>query len=100
MALTHAEKAVDSAQFDLRKGKALLESSAHSFIIKLWLEKAPEEAQRTTWHGYITHVPTGERRYLKDLKEITAFITSYLQATGKKNGICRGVQLWFKRLVT
>jgi hypothetical protein len=55
----------------------------HSFIIKLWLEQAPEdEADSATWHGHITHVPGGERAYLKDLDAATAFITAYLEAYG------------------
>jgi hypothetical protein len=55
----------------------------HSFIIKLWLEQAPEEeAGSATWHGHITHVPGGERAYLKDLDGATAFITAYLEAYG------------------
>ena len=55
----------------------------HSFIIKLWLEQAPEEeAESATWHGHITHVPGGERAYLKDLDTATAFITAYLEAYG------------------
>ncbi len=55
----------------------------HSFIIKLWLEQVPEgEADSVTWHGHITHVPGGERAYLKDLDAATAFITAYLEAYG------------------
>lgn len=55
----------------------------HSFIIKLWLEQASEgEADSVTWHGHITHVPGGERAYLKDLDAATAFITAYLEAYG------------------
>lgn len=78
---------------------SLSEPAVHSFIIKLWFEEVPEEAKRPTWHGYITHVPTGERRYLKDLEEITAFITSYLKAAGVRVGLRRRVRLWLKRLV-
>ncbi len=55
----------------------------HSFIIKLWLEQAPEdEADSVIWHGHITHVPGGERAYLKDLDSATAFITAYLEKYG------------------
>jgi hypothetical protein len=55
----------------------------HSFIIKLWLEQAPEDgADSVTWHGHITHVPGGERAYLKDLDAATAFMTAYLEAYG------------------
>lgn len=64
----------------------------HSFIIKLRLEKALHEGGPTTWHGYITHVPSGKRSYLKDLDGIEAFITPYLEAGGVKTGL-RG-RMW------
>jgi hypothetical protein len=47
------------------------ESNVHSFIVKLWLEES-------AWHGQITHVPSGERRYLKDLRDIVRFIKPYI----------------------
>ena len=54
----------------------------HSFIIKLRLERTVCEAGPTKWHGYITHVPSGRRSYLRDLDGIAAFITPYLEAEG------------------
>lgn len=59
----------------------LLKSSTHSFIIKIWLEERPTEGRGTSWHGHITHVPDGQRRYLKDLNEITVFIKPFLEET-------------------
>jgi len=67
------------------------ELNVHSFIIKLRLEKAVCEAGPTTWHGYITHVPSGQRSYLRDLDGIAAFITPYLEAEGVKSGLRRRV---------
>src|SRR5947199_1874628 len=65
---------------DLRGRPPLSEPSVHSFIIKLRLEKAGGESGPTTWHGYITHVPSGRQSYLRDLDGIAAFITPYLEA--------------------
>jgi hypothetical protein len=56
-----------------------LEPHTHSFIVKVWLEETVKEAGRAKWRGHITHVPSGVRRYLKDLDEITVFIASYLK---------------------
>jgi len=56
----------------------LVEPSTHSFIVKMWLEETAEEAGRELWRGHITHVPGGERRYVKDLQEVSEFIASYL----------------------
>lgn len=69
----------------------------HSFIIKLWIEKAPERRGRAVWRGQITHVPSGARRYLKDLSEITAFITPYLETLGVRLGMWRRVRRWLRR---
>jgi hypothetical protein len=58
------------------------ESSNQSFIVKIWLEETAEEADRATWRGHVTHVPSGQRRYIKDLDGITAFIAPYLEEMG------------------
>ena len=64
----------------------LLESNTHSFIVKIWLEETTEEAGQASWRGHITHVPNGDRRHLKDVSEITAFIEPYLRGMGVKLG--------------
>ena len=73
------------------------ESDVHSFIIKLWVEKASERTRTAVWRGYITHVPSGERRYLKDLSEITAFIAPYLEDIGARVGMWGRVRSWLGR---
>lgn len=71
----------------------------HSFIIKMWFEQASaEEADSATWHGHITHVPGGERAYLKDLEGATDFITTYLEACGVKVSATKRFAHWFRRL--
>jgi hypothetical protein len=60
-----------------------LEESPHSFIVKIRPE-GTDEAGRATWHGYITHVPSGERRYLRDPGEVIAFMRPYLEEMGVK----------------
>jgi hypothetical protein len=74
----------------------------HSFIIKLWLEKTSEEEEEgagTTWRGQITHVPGGERKYLKDLNGIKPFIKPYLEAMGVRVGMCSRLKHWARQLV-
>ncbi len=56
----------------------------HSFIIKIWLEEVADEADQAVWRGHITHVPSGERRYVKTLEDIATFIVPYLEAMGVK----------------
>jgi hypothetical protein len=61
----------------------LYETHTHSFVIKVWLE----EVEPTCWRGYITHVPDGQRKYIQDLGDIMAFISSYLKGMGVQFGL-------------
>ena len=54
------------------------EGRSHSFIVKIWLEENTQDAGRETWRGRITHVPSGVKRYVKNMDEIIAFIEHYL----------------------
>ena len=74
----------------------LPEATTQSFIVKIWLEETAEETGRARWRGYITHVPSGERRHLKDLGDITAFIVPYLEQMGVKLTLILGRRRWFK----
>jgi hypothetical protein len=62
----------------------LLEYDTQSFIVKIWVEESGEDTSRGVWHGHITHVPSYQRRYLKDLNEIRDFIAPHLQEMGVK----------------
>jgi hypothetical protein len=75
----------------------LSESTTHSFIIKIWIEETVEEVGQATWRGRITHVASGNQRYLTNLDEITAFIVSYLQGMGVKFGMLWSLRQWLRR---
>jgi hypothetical protein len=65
-----------------------MEISSHnnqSFVIKVWLESGAEESGGARWRGHITHVSSGERRYMEDLDEIAAFVDSYLRSMGVRH---------------
>lgn len=64
----------------------LIESTTCSFIIKVWLEEQTDETGSPIWRGHITHVPSGQRRHLKDLQEAVGFIAYYLAEMGAKFG--------------
>ena len=76
----------------------LNDPNAHSFIIKIWIEGLTEGQDHLTWHGHITHVPGGERRYLKDLDEIRFFVWPYLESLGVKPDRSLRLARWLKRL--
>lgn len=56
-----------------------VEVSIQSFVVKVWLEP---EADKPSWRGHVTHVPSGERRYVTTLSGVTAFIAPYLLQMG------------------
>jgi hypothetical protein len=76
-----------------------LEPGAQSFIVKIWVEEHPEEGGRGTWRGHVTHVPSGKRRYLKNLGEIEDFIAPYLEEMGVKLDKRWRVRSWLTRLM-
>jgi hypothetical protein len=55
-----------------------LESQVRSFVVRIWLEEPASAMRGAVWRGHITHVPSGRRRYVTHLDEITAFIAGYL----------------------
>jgi hypothetical protein len=75
----------------------LSDYAPHSFIIKIWIEE-PSEAGGATWRGHVTHVPGGERRYIRDLDQIRDFIAPYLEEMGVRFRVCFRVQQWTSRL--
>lgn len=75
------------------------EADAQSFIIKVWIEDRARPANGGVWRGRITHVPSYERRYLKDLSEIEDFIAPYLEAMGAKPDTPWWLGRWLKRLI-
>ena len=74
-------------------------SDTQSFIIRIWVEDRAEEADQGVWRGQITHVPSGNRHYLKNLNEIPDFIAPYLEAMGMKPGMYWQMRRWLKRLM-
>ncbi len=76
----------------------MAEYDVQSFIVKVWVEKATRRFRRERWHGHITHVPSGERRYLKNLDGIKTFIVPYLKSVGGGNDPFRlRAALWLRR---
>jgi hypothetical protein len=76
-----------------------LEADAQSFIVKVWVEDSAEAGGHGVWHGHITHIPSHERRYLKNLDEIPDFIALHLEAMGVKLGMRWRLRRWLKRLM-
>ena len=73
------------------------ESETRSFIVKLWFEEPGDETGRGVWHGHITHVPGGERRYFKKLSDIKDFIEPYLGDQSVERGPWIRLRAWLRR---
>jgi hypothetical protein len=61
-----------------------IEASNQSFVIKVWLEETKAKGRSARWRGRITHVPSGDQRYVENLEQITDFISQYLERVGVK----------------
>lgn len=75
----------------------LIEDNSHSFIIKIWREEISAETDHAMWRGHITHVPGGERRYLKDLEDIPLFILPYIEEMSVRLKLRWRVKQWLKQ---
>lgn len=75
------------------------EATVHSFIVKLWLEGDDSQGKGTAWHGHITHVPTGARRYLQSLSDVTEFIKQHLDENNAQANSKSRTGNWLRRLL-
>jgi hypothetical protein len=73
------------------------EDRSHSFIVKVWIEETGPPGGRAVWRGRITHVPSGARRYLRNLRTIPAFIAPYLSDLGVQRGAYGRLRDWLRR---
>jgi hypothetical protein len=54
------------------------EQDTHVFIVRIWREPREIEEAQAEWRGVVEHIPTGQRRYFKDMDEIKHFVQPYL----------------------
>jgi hypothetical protein len=52
-----------------------------SFIVKAILDQGTGTTSKAQWHGYVTHVPSGQRRSWWALQQVTDFIRERLAET-------------------
>jgi len=70
-----------------------------SFIVKIWTEEiSGERPDPIRWHGQVTHVPSGERRFVKRLDDISGFISNYLREMGVQAQVEGRMKQWIKRV--
>ena len=92
--IRHEEPALDYEETDEPE---TIQDVPESFIVRVWLEEAARPPHRAPWRGHITHVPTGDRKYVEDLQGIAAFIASYLDRMQARLQLWWRVRQWWKR---
>lgn len=74
------------------------EPDTQSFVVKIWLEETVEEEGRAKWRGHVTHVASGDRKYLERLSGIAEFIMTYLERSGVNFGAFRRIRFFVLRI--
>lgn len=52
------------------------ERREHAFLVRTWCESGLAGA-RPEWRGSVDHLPSKQRRYFRDLADLTAFILTH-----------------------
>jgi hypothetical protein len=73
------------------------EAQFHSFVIRIRKEPSAYAAAGLGWSGQITHVPSGDQRYVKSMDEIRSFIALYLDDDERQVGLLRRLRHWLAR---
>jgi hypothetical protein len=74
-----------------------LQNKDQTFIVRLWREPSDGDESLSQWRGVVENVQHGNRRYLKDLNELTAFISPYIEKMGVKISNPKKSRKWFIR---
>ncbi len=64
----------------------------------MWLEPREIAGATPEWRGMVEHVLTKERRYIKNLEEITDFMLIYVREMEGKSGLRSRTRQLLKRL--
>lgn len=68
---------------------------SHSFVVKIWARDVENPLQEGAWRGRVTHVRSGERRYVQNLLQIPAFLMPYVRQMGGPVDLQTRLCLWW-----
>jgi hypothetical protein len=71
---------------------------SHSFVVKIWARDVEAPSSERAWRGRVTHVGSGERRYVQHLLEIPAFLLKYVRRMGGRVDLQNRLCLWLTSL--
>lgn len=69
-------------------------TSIHSLIVKIWRKDDASTTPQSTWHGQVTHVPSGDRVYAQDPNELLTIVAAHLRKLGVRLAACWRLRLW------
>jgi hypothetical protein len=55
----------------------------HTFVVRFWLEPSEIKESLPEWRGVIEHITSCQHRYIRDLDEISAFISPFLKSNNQ-----------------
>jgi len=70
------------------------EEDTQVFVVRFWRETRELEGAHPIWRGSVEHLPTGQRMYVKNLKEAESVMSSFVPEAEKTGLDSR----WKKRL--
>ncbi len=70
------------------------EEDTQVFIVRFWRETRELEGAHPIWRGSVEHLPTGQRVYVKNFREVEGVISSFVPVAEKTGQDSR----WKKRL--
>jgi hypothetical protein len=74
-----------------------IEPGTHAFVVKVWREEGGRPARGAAWRGHITHVASGQRRYVTSMYQLDTFIVLYLRALNVRLPLLWRICQWLNR---
>ncbi len=68
------------------------EAEAHSFVIRLWQENRDNPQETAVWRGWVDHVQSGRRHYLKEIDFIQNIISGYVSDVSGLDSVFESIQ--------
>jgi hypothetical protein len=65
------------------------EEDTQVFIVRFWRESRELEGAHPIWRGSVEHMPSGQRTYVKNFKEVEGVMSSFVpreELNGKISG--------------
>lgn len=75
----------------------MLDEDAQVFIVRIWREPREIAGAEPEWRGVVEHVASKQRRFIRELGEISLFIAPYVRGGVWKSRSYLQVRRWLRR---